>query len=432
MLGVEPIRDAFGRVSDLRLIPTEQLGRPRIDVVIQTSGQFRDIAASRLALISRAVEMASNADDDKTDNFVKNSTIEIERQLVEQGLSPKNARELSKRRVFGGINGMYGTGIQEMITSSDRWENEKEITDVYLNNMGASYADDSSWGEFDKDLLRAVLHNTDAIVQPRQSNTWGALSLDHVYEFMGGMNLTIRNITGKDPDAFFADYRNRNNVRMQELKEAIGVEANSTIFNPEFVKEIVKGGSSSAGRIEEIVTNTFGWNVSKPDVIDNEMWDEIYNVFVKDKYNVGTQTFFERENPASLQEITAVMMESARKEMWKASEQQLKDIAELHAQLVNKYGASGKGFSGGNKKLQEFIATKTNAQTASQYKQALSKMEKSIAAPADNKGIVLRKNDLSTQQEANNMLLNGGIVVSVVLATFIILVLFVRKRRKNS
>ena len=31
---------------------------------------------------------------------------------------------------------------------------------------------------------------------------------------------------------------------------------------------------------------------------------------------------FERENPASLQEITAVMMESARKEMWKASEQQ--------------------------------------------------------------------------------------------------------------
>ena len=68
---MEPIRDAFGRVSDLRLIPTEQLGRPRIDVVIQTSGQFRDIAASRLALISRAVEMASNADDDKTDNFVK-------------------------------------------------------------------------------------------------------------------------------------------------------------------------------------------------------------------------------------------------------------------------------------------------------------------------------------------------------------------------
>lgn len=59
MLGVEPVRDVFGRVNDIRLIPSEELGRPRIDVVIQTSGQLRDIAASRLFLISRAVEMAA-------------------------------------------------------------------------------------------------------------------------------------------------------------------------------------------------------------------------------------------------------------------------------------------------------------------------------------------------------------------------------------
>ena len=42
MLGVEPLRDPFGRVTDLRLIPSEELGRPRIDVVVQTSGQLRD------------------------------------------------------------------------------------------------------------------------------------------------------------------------------------------------------------------------------------------------------------------------------------------------------------------------------------------------------------------------------------------------------
>ena len=44
LLGIEPVRDAFGRVTDIRLIPSNELGRPRIDVVIQTSGQFRDIA----------------------------------------------------------------------------------------------------------------------------------------------------------------------------------------------------------------------------------------------------------------------------------------------------------------------------------------------------------------------------------------------------
>ncbi len=89
MLGVEPVRDAFGRVSDLKLIPSAELGRPRIDVVVQTSGQLRDLAASRLFLIKRAVEMAAGAKDDKYENQVATSVIEAERVLTEKGLSPK-------------------------------------------------------------------------------------------------------------------------------------------------------------------------------------------------------------------------------------------------------------------------------------------------------------------------------------------------------
>ena len=137
MLGVEPVRDAFGRISDLKLIPSAELGRPRIDVVVQTSGQLRDLAASRLFLINRAVEMAAGAKDDKYENQVATSVIEAERVLTEKGLSPKDARGISTFRIFGGINGMYGTGIQEMVESGDRWENESELATTYLNNMGA-------------------------------------------------------------------------------------------------------------------------------------------------------------------------------------------------------------------------------------------------------------------------------------------------------
>ena len=187
MLGVEPVRDAFGRVSDLKLIPSAELGRPRIDVVVQTSGQLRDLAASRLFLINRAVEMAAGAKDDKYENQVATSVIEAERVLTEKGLSPKDAREISTFRIFGGINGMYGTGIQEMVESGDRWENESELATTYLNNMGAYYGSEKNWEVFQKFAFEAALTRTDVVVQPRQSNTWGALSLDHVYEFMGGL-----------------------------------------------------------------------------------------------------------------------------------------------------------------------------------------------------------------------------------------------------
>ena len=120
MLGVEPVRDTFGRVTDLRLIPSAELGRPRIDVVVQTSGQLRDIAASRLFLINRAVEMAANAREDQFENQVAAGVVEAERVLIEKGLTPKEAREMSTFRVFGGVNGNYGTGIQSKVQSGDR------------------------------------------------------------------------------------------------------------------------------------------------------------------------------------------------------------------------------------------------------------------------------------------------------------------------
>lgn len=432
MLGVEPVRDAFGRVTDLRLIPSKQLGRPRIDVVVQTSGQLRDLAASRLFLINKAIEMAANAKGDKYDNLVKAGVTESERVLVEKGMSPKEAREVSMYRVFGGVNGNYGTGIQEMVTAGDRWDKESQIAEVYLNNMGAYYGDEKNWETVRKAAFEAALTRTDVVVQPRQSNTWGALSLDHVYEFMGGMNLAVRNVTGKDPDAYLADYRNHSNMRMQEVKEAIGIEGRTTIFNPAYIKEKMKGGASSASTFAEIVTNTYGWNVMKPKAIDKEMWDEIYNVYVKDKYHLGTKEFFDKQNPAALMEMTAVMMESARKGMWKATPQQLKDIAKLHTETVNKYKPSCSGFVCDNAKLRNYIASKTDAASAKEYQQNVEQIRDAEAAKnSSDKGMVMKKETLNEETQKTTTVVSGIVVGVIVIVAFVMLAILIRRRRKN-
>lgn len=429
MLGVEPIRDVFGRVTDLRLIPSEQLGRPRIDVVVQTSGQLRDIAASRLFLISRAVEMAAAAKDDKYENFVAQSVIDAERSLIEKGLSPKEAREVSTYRVFGGVNGSYGTGITAMVQSGDRWENPAEIADTYIQNMSAFYGSEKAWEHMQKFALEAALTNTDAVIQPRQSNTWGALSLDHVYEFMGGMNLAVRRVTGKEPDAYMSDYRNRNNMRMQELKEAIGVESRTTLFNPTYIKEKMKGEAGSAAGFAGILQNTYGWNVMKPDVIDDELWDEVYDVYIKDKFGIGVRDYFERQNPAALEEMTAVMMESARKGMWKASDEQLEAIAELHTELIDKYSPSCSGFVCNSTKLREFIASKTSPEAARRYEQNIHGIRD--ASIPDDKSMVLKREQMNTSDKTTTLISNTVMsVLAIVVIT--VLVLVVRRRRKKT
>ncbi len=428
MLGVEPIRDVFGRVTDIRLIPSVQLGRPRIDVVVQTSGQLRDLAASRLFLISRAVEMAAAAKEDEYENFVAQSVVDAERTLIDKGLSPKEARKVSTYRVFGGVNGNYGTGITDMVQSGDRWESSAEIADVYLQNMGAFYGSEKAWEQVRQFALEAALTNTDAVVQPRQSNTWGALSLDHVYEFMGGMNLAVRNVTGKEPDAYLSDYRNRNNMRMQELKEAIGVESRTTIFNPAYIREKMKGGASTAGGFAEIVQNTYGWNVMKPEAIDDELWDEIYDVYVQDKFDLGVQGYFERQNPAALQEMTAVMMETARKGMWNASAEQLKAIAELHTKLVDKYKPSCSGAVCNNAKLREFIASKTLPDAARRYEQQIRDVRE--ASLTENKGTVLKKEEMNASDKTRTIVSNTAVAV-LVLVAITALVWTVRRHRKK-
>ena len=75
------------------------------------------------------------------------------------------------------MNGNYGTGIQAMVMSGDRWEKQEDIANTYINNMGTFYGSEKDWEQYNKYAFEAALTRTDVVVQPRQSNTWGALKL---------------------------------------------------------------------------------------------------------------------------------------------------------------------------------------------------------------------------------------------------------------
>ena len=399
LLGVEPLRDGFGYIRSLQLIPEAQLGRPRVDVVIQTSGQLRDIAASRLELINRAVDMAAAAQD-KGENFVKKGLADSERHLLDKGFSPVEARKFARERIFGGTG--YGTGIMGMVESGDSWEDQSEIAERYIQNMSAVYSSNGGedWGAVKEGVFEAALLNTSVVVQPRSSNTWGPLSLDHVYEFMGGISAAIKHVTGNDPTGYFNDFRNSSRARVQELKEAIGVETNSTLFNPKYIAEMFKGEASAMDSFAETFRNTYGWNAMKPSAIDQHIWNKYYDIYVKDELKMGVREKFSEKNPYALQEMTAVMMESARKGMWKATPEQLKDVAQLHGEMVKDYTAGCSGFICDNRKLREFIAQNLSPEQAESYKKEIkAAREVALDEAAQENNVVLKKEDQQQQQQ---------------------------------
>ena len=374
LMGIQPVWNSRGRMHDVKLIPMEELKRPRIDVVVQTSGQFRDMGASRLYLLNKAVRLASEAplSEDNMDNFVRMGSLESEKELLSQGsVSPARAAKISRIRTFGGLNGNYGTGIMGLVEAGDQWDNEKQIQDRYIQNMGAFY-DQEEWGSLEKGAFTAALRHTEVVLQSRSSNTTGPISLDHTYEFMGGINAAIRGVTGKDPRAFFTDTRNRYQPVVQNAKEAVWIETRSTLLNPKYVKELIQEGETAAELFAEAFRNTYGWEVMKPEMIDDALWESYVHMFVDDEHKTGIKEFMAQENPFAYQEMTAVMLETIRKGYWNATPETIQKLADEHTTWVGAYGAGCSGFVCDNPKLKSFIQSKASQKHLKAYDQKIN------------------------------------------------------------
>ncbi|MBL7044385.1 MAG: cobaltochelatase subunit CobN, partial [Pirellulaceae bacterium] len=428
LIGVRPVRNSRGTVYDVELIPAEELGRPRIDVLVQTSGQFRDAGASRIALLDTAITMVAELPDESIPNFVRDGTAATEQELKKLGFAPKEARELSTARIFGSAaNQSYGTGIMGMVEKGDTWEDESQIANRYMRNMGGIYRDEKTWGTFKEGLLGAAMQGTEVVVQPRSSNTWGPLSLDHVYEFMGGMTASIRNKTGNDPVGYFSDLRTRGRPQSTTAVAAIREDARTTLWNPKYLRGMQNEGPGAAADLTETVRNMYGWNVMQPSAIDEEMWDETYRVFVDDKHQLAMREYFEEKNPYALQDMTSVMLETARKGYWAPSEEVLQKLAQLHAELVAKFGAACSYETCGNRKLQEFLNAKLVAPGSEIAADVLDAYAASLAAVLESaqpmpevEGIELEEktevveNEQPAIQPVQTMALAGCIVLLVV------------------
>lgn len=431
-LGVEPLRNSRGRVHDVRLIPLKELGRPRIDVVVQTSGQFRDLAASRILLLDKAVKLASTDKDNLYDNYIKENSHRMEGVLKEKGLSPEDARLYSTARVFGGVNGNYGTGIMGLVESGDKWEKDSEITEQYLQNMGAIYTE-NQWGHYKKGLFESALKNVDTIIHPNSSNSNGPLSLDHVYEFMGGLNAAVRNVSGKDPDAWFNDLRDPHRPGVMGLKKAIWMEVRAKFLNPKYIKALQEGSASSAETFAETYRNTYGWNVMKPGAIDKEVWENFYDTYVEDQYNLNIQKFFKEKNPFAYQEMTAVMLESIRKGLWDADAAKVKKLIKIHADWVVRFKPGCSGFVCNNKKLRRMIADQIPAELKKKYNQALEDIKTGGSAKT-KEGMVLKKENLLPENISRFLENNWKTFLSIGIVTvfFFLVIIVGRLRRKRT
>lgn len=353
LMGVEPIWDEKQLVNDLRLIPREQLARPRVDVFIAVGGWYESNLPSRLQLWDKAVRLVAAAEE--ADNLVRKNTESVANQLRLQGLPEGRAALLAQGRIFGIAPGRENGGmLSYRVARSGDWETRDQIADAYLSSHKYVYTE-GAWGEAAEAAYDQTIQGTHTVVRSWSDHMTGPLSSRYTWLHGGSLCLAVERMTGKRPEYVFTDVRDPDRGAMVNAEHALRREYRVRLFNRKWLEGMMKEGYAGADHMRFLVSNSFGWEVMRPGSVGNDNWNEMKNVLVDDQLQLGLQDWFDKNNPYAFQDAIACMLEAARKGYWQADDAVLKDLAQQYAQNIAKHGLSGHITSGGNNRLHQMV-----------------------------------------------------------------------------
>ncbi len=356
LLGVKPTR-SWGRITGFEVIPLANLtpsGRPRIDVLITPSGLYRDTFPYQLELIDKAVRTVAELNETNETNFVRWNSLKMEDALKASGYDNDTAKLISRSRIFTEAPGAYGTGLPGAVTASETWDSDKKLADLYISRMSNIYGQDI-WGDNYEDVFRLNLMDVDAAVHSDSSNLFGIIDNDDFYQYLGGLGLAVRSLTGENPEMYIADLSNVDNLQMVTLKEAFRIELRARYFNPKWIKGMIEYDYAGAREFMKFTEYMWGWDVTTPDLVTDSDWNEIYNIYVNDKYDdLGLDEFF-KDNPYQYQSMVARMIETARKDYWNADQAVINALVQEYVESVADNGVTCCHHTCGNPLLDEYI-----------------------------------------------------------------------------
>jgi magnesium chelatase subunit H len=324
LLGARPRRDALNRVTDVEVIPVEELGRPRIDVVMTISGIFRDLFGTTMALLDKAVRRVAQRDEAEDVNFVR-------KHLNQQTATGDFSFDEAVVRVFSNAAGNYGTNVNFMVLES-QWEDSRELGELFVTRKSFAYGRDSAGRSFDgreaRRLLEHALARVEVSYQNIDTTEVGITDVDHYFEYLGGVSKAVEKHAGARPVIYLSDTLSPN-AKVRTLEETIKLETRTKALNPKWYEGMLKHGFSGVAEIEHQVTNTFGWSATA-DAVDDWIYDAVAETFVLDEKMLERLRSL---NPHSTRTMVGRLLEASGRGLWQAEQSVLEKLQEAFTGL---------------------------------------------------------------------------------------------------
>ncbi len=325
LLGVKPVwHPTNHRIEGLEVIPLAELGRPRIDITIRTSGFFRDAFPNLLELLDEAVSQVAALDEPAEKNFIAAAVKEEVAALLKKGFSPEKAWRLASLRVFSDRPGTYGAGLPEVLDSG-KWERPEDLGEVYINWGGYAYGKDI-YGQDAREEFRRVLSRVEVTLKNEDTREMDIFSSDDFNAYHGGLNTAVLAARGEAPISYTGDASDPRAPKVRTTAEEARFIFRVRVLNPRWIEGMKRHGYKGAGDLSRLVDICFQWDATSK-VLDDWMYDKLAETYALD---TEMQEFFRKHNPYALLNITERLLEAAKRGLWKDPDperlEELKDL----------------------------------------------------------------------------------------------------------
>ena len=323
LMGAMPRFDTYGRIAGASLISLEELGRPRIDVIMTLSGIFRDLMPLQIKLLAEAAFLAASADEPLEMNWIRKHALSYQQ---EHGCT----LETASLRVYGNAEGAYGSNVNNLIESS-RWQDESELAETYKRRKGFAYGRTGRAVQ-QTALMQTALADVELTYQNLDSLELGVTTVDNYFDTLGGITQAVKVAKGgKTPPVYIGD-QTKGNAAVRSLKEQVSIETRTRMLNPKWYEGMLEHGYEGVRQIEAHVTNTMGWSATTGQV-QPWVYKQLSETFMLDP---AMRDRLAKLNPTASARVANRLIEASERNYWQPDAETLQALRQASEELEDR------------------------------------------------------------------------------------------------
>ncbi|MGL5942498.1 MAG: magnesium chelatase subunit H [Waterburya sp.] len=313
LVGAEPVKEGTGRIVRYELKPVAEVGHPRIDVLANLSGIFRDTFVNIIELLDDLFRRAAEAEESVDSNYIRKHYLALKAQGVEN----------ASARMFSNPAGDFGSLVNDQVVDSN-WESGDQLADTWKNRNVFSYGRKDK-GQARPEVLSQLLETSSQIIQEIDSVEYGLTDIQEYYGNTGGLKLAAEKQSGKEVEASFVESFSKD-TNPRKLKDVLRMEYRTKLLNPKWAEAMADQGSGGAYEISQRMTALIGWG-GTANFKDDWVYDQAADTYMLDAEMAKK---LRDANPEAFRNIIARAIEAHGRGLWNADEEKLEKLRELY------------------------------------------------------------------------------------------------------